>query len=434
VVDSAAPAPPRSAAGLSVHDERTGADIHLDIADGAIHATELGRLPGSGLDATGLASYDPALVNTASCRSAITYIDGDRGILRYRGYPIEELAGNVPFATVAQLLTEGDLPDAAAADRWRGAIDRGRELPDGIRELIATFPVDAHPMAVLLSAWSALGSYHPEARNVDDATARAAQVPAFLGAIASVVGLVVRHRMGHAGPGPAAGLDYGTRLYVELFGAEARAVDPVLAEAIDILLVLQADHEQNCSTNAVRAVGSSRVDPYSATAAGLAALFGPLHGGANEAVVRMLHEIGSVDRVPAHIERVKAGQGRLMGFGHRVYKSYDPRASIIKATAGRVFEITGLNPLLDVALAIESVALADDYFIERRLYPNVDFYSGLIYEAMGLPIDAYTTIFAVARMAGWMAQWLEMIGDPEQKIARPRQLYVGPGPRSVPGA
>jgi citrate synthase len=434
VVDAGAPARPRPAAGLNVHDERTGADILLEVDDGAIHATELARLPGSGLDATGLASYDPALVNTASCRSAITYIDGNRGILRYRGYAIEELAGGVPFATVAQLLTEGDLPDAAAARRWREAIDGGRDLPDRIRHLVATFPVDAHPMAVLLSAWSALGSYHPEARNVDDATVRAAQAPAFLGAIASVVGLVVRHRMGREMTGAPADLDYGSRLYVELFGVAAGTVDPVLAQALDILLVLQADHEQNCSTNAVRAVGSSRVDPYSATAAGMAALFGPLHGGANEAVVRMLHEIGSVDRVPAHIERVKAGQGRLMGFGHRVYKSYDPRASIIKATAERVFDVTGLNPLLDVALAIESVALADDYFIERRLYPNVDFYSGLIYEAMGLPIDAYTTIFAVARMAGWMAQWLEMIGDPEQKITRPRQLYVGPAPRPVPRA
>jgi citrate synthase len=416
---------------LQLQDDRTGTELRIDITDGAIRATDLAKLPGAGLDDTGLASYDPAFANTASCRSAITYIDGDRGILRYRGYPIEEIAGRLPFTTVAYLLTAGELPDDAEARRWNETIDRGREIPTAIGTLVHTFPTDAHPMAVLLAAWSALGAYHPEARDVDDATARAQQVPAFLGAIASVVGGVVRHRMGRTAVGATAGHDYGGRLYLELFGAEAGDLDPVLAEAIDTLLVLQADHEQNCSTNAVRAVGSSRVDPYSATAAGIAALFGPLHGGANEAVVRMLHDIGTVDRVPAYLERVKAGEVRLMGFGHRVYKSYDPRASIIKTTAGRVFEVTGLNPLLDVALAIESVALADDYFIQRRLYPNVDFYSGLIYEAMGLPIDAYTTLFAVARMAGWMAQWVEMMGDAEQRIARPRQIYVGPGARSL---
>ncbi len=417
---------------LHLRDDRTGTELPIDITDGAIRAMDLAKLPGAGLDNTGLASYDPAFANTASCRSAITYIDGDRGILRYRGYPIEEIAGRLPFTTVAYLLNAGELPDAGQTRSWDAAIDRGREIPTAIAALIDTFPPDAHPMAVLLAAWSALGAYHPEARDVDDAAARAEQVPAFLGAISSVVGAVVRHRMRRTAPGAVTGRDYGGRLYLELFGAEAGDLDPVLAEAIDILLVLQADHEQNCSTNAVRAVGSSRVDPYSATAAGIAALFGPLHGGANEAVVRMLHDIGTVERVPAYIERVKAGEVRLMGFGHRVYKSYDPRASIIKTTAGRVFEVTGLNPLLDVALAIEAVALADDYFIQRRLYPNVDFYSGLIYEAMGLPIDAYTTLFAGARMAGWMAQWVEMMGDPEQRIARPRQNYVGPGPRAVP--
>jgi citrate synthase len=422
------------APGLRVHDERTGDDLLLAISDGAIRAKDLSVLPGSGLDDSGLTSYDPAFLNTASCRSAITYIDGDKGILRYRGYPIEELAGRVPFAAVAQLLVEGELPTDEGARRWRDAVDAGRDVPDPIARLVETFPADAHPMAVLLSAWSALGAYRREARDVDDVEERSAQAPRFLGAIASVVGIVVRHRLGRAAKATPRDLEYGSLLYAELFGVDADEIDPALAEALDILLVLQADHEQNCSTNAVRAVGSSRVDPYSATAAGLAALFGPLHGGANEAVVRMLHEIGSVDRVPAYIERVKSGQGRLMGFGHRVYKSYDPRASIIKKTAERVFEVTGLNPLLDVALAVESIALDDAYFIERKLYPNVDFYSGLIYEAMGLPMDTYTTIFGVARMAGWMSQWLEMIGDPEQKIARPRQLYVGPGPRSVPGA
>jgi citrate synthase len=422
---------PGGDATLQLLDGRTGTELRIEITDGAIRAMDLAKLPGAGLDETGLVSYDPAFANTASCRSAITYIDGDRGILRYRGYPIEEIAGRLPFTTVAYLLTAGELPDPGETRRWNEAIDGGREIPPAIGALIDTFPADAHPMAVLLAAWSALGAYHPDARDVDDATARARQVPAFLGAITSVVGGVVRHRMGRTAVGATPGHDYGGRLYLELFGEEAGDLDPVLADAIDTLLVLQADHEQNCSTNAVRAVGSSRVDPYSATAAGIAALFGPLHGGANEAVVRMLHDIGTVDRVPAYLERVKAGGVRLMGFGHRVYKSYDPRASIIKTTAGRVFEVTGLNPLLDVALAIESVALADDYFVQRRLYPNVDFYSGLIYEAMGLPIDAYTTLFAVARMAGWMAQWVEMMGDAEQRIARPRQIYVGPGPRSL---
>ncbi len=284
---------------LHLQDDRTGAEMRIDITDGAIRAMDLAKLPGAGLDDTGLASYDPAFANTASCRSAITYIDGDRGILRYRGYPIEETAGRLPFTTVAYLLNAGELPDADQTRRWNETIDRGREIPAAIGALVDTFPTDAHPMAVLLAAWSALGAYHPEARDVDDAAARAGQVPVFLGAIASVVGAVVRHRIGRTAAEAGAGQDYGGRLYLELFGAEGGDLDPVLAEAIDILLVLQADHEQNCSTNAVRAVGSSRVDPYSATAAGIAALFGPLHGGANEAVVRMLHDIGAVERVPA---------------------------------------------------------------------------------------------------------------------------------------
>jgi citrate synthase len=287
-------------------------------------------------------------------------------------------------------------------------------------------------MAVLLAAWAALGAYRPESKSVDDPQQREAEASRMIGSIATLAGLVVRHRRGHGTAPVATENDFAQRLFRGLFPDSLSAPDRALTDAIDVLLVLQADHEQNCSTNAVRAVGSSRVDPYSATAAGIAALYGPLHGGANEAVVNMLHDIGRVDRVPAYLDGVKRGERRLMGFGHRVYKTYDPRARIIKETAQRVFRVTGTNPLLDIALAVESIALRDRYFIDRQLYPNVDFYSGLIYEAMGLPIDTYTTLFAVARMAGWVAQWLEMIQDPEQKIARPRQIYIGPPERPVP--
>jgi citrate synthase len=432
-VDRAMSEPSRTPAAdpaLDVHDRRTGRDYRLRIEDGAIRATELADIPADEPDGVGLLSYDPGFVNTGSCRSAITFVDGDRGILRYRGYPIEQLAGSFPFLDVAALLVDGDLPDAAAARRWQDLVAAGEELPGEIVALVETFPAEAHPMAVVLAAWSALGAYHPEAKSVDDKTVRDTLAPRFIGSIGALAALVFRHRTGRPTIiDPATG-DFAGRFYRSMFPDAAD--ENTLTRAIDILLILQADHEQNCSTNAVRAVGSSRVDPYSATAAGIAALYGPLHGGANEAVVRALHEIGSVDRVPAYIEGVKRGERRLMGFGHRVYKSYDPRATIIKRTAEEVFAVTGTNPLLEVAIEVERVALSDPYFIDRKLYPNVDFYSGLIYEAMGLPIDTYTTVFAVARMAGWVAQWLEMIVDPEQKIARPRQIYVGSAERNVP--
>jgi citrate synthase len=420
---------------LEVRDGRTGRTQDLAIADDAIRATDLLRIGEAGTDHPGLMSYDPAFMNTASCRSAITFIDGDAGILRYRGYPIEQLAERVSFLDVAWLLVHGELPDAATSRRWEVDVEAASDLPDEIVRLVATFPPDAHPMAVLLAAWSALGAYHPEAKKVDDPGVRGAEVPRFLGSIATLAALVFRHRTGRAvdaagASGRAAG--YAARMLASFFPESPNRDDAALVRAIDVLLILQADHEQNASTNAVRSVGSTRVDPYSATAAGIAALYGPLHGGANEAVVRMLHEIGSVDRVPAYIESVKRGDHKLMGFGHRVYKSYDPRAKIIRRTAEEVFAVTGTNPLLDVALAVERVALEDDYFVSRKLYPNVDFYSGLIYEAMGLPPDTYTTVFAVARMAGWVAQWLELIADPEQKIARPKQIYVGPRERRVP--
>lgn len=410
---------------------RTRRAYRIPIEWDAIRATDLSNIRDDARQAHGLASYDPALVNTASCTSAITFIDGDRGVLRYRGYPIEQLPGRVRFLDVAYLLIHGELPGGIEARDWAAAVSSGADLPGAITSMVAGFPAEAHPMGVLLAAWSALGAYREASKAVDDPTVRAAEVPRFLGSIAALVGLVVRHRTGRPLASPAASkADYSTRFYRELFPGEAPP-DPVLADALDTLLIIQADHEQNCSTNAVRAVGSSRVDPYSAIAAGIAALYGPLHGGANEAVVRMLHQIGTVDRVPPYIESVKRSERKLMGFGHRVYKSYDPRAKIIKATMERVFDVTGTSPLLDVALAIEAIALEDAYFIDRKLYPNVDFYSGLVYEAMGLPIDTYTTIFAAARMAGWVAHWLEGIQDPEQKITRPRQVYVGRDARDL---
>jgi citrate synthase len=417
-------------ARLEIRDRRTGNDYELAIAEGAIRATDLEQISADDAEG-GLVSYDPAFVNTASCRSAITYIDGDKGILRYRGYPIEQLVGRISQLDIAWLLVHGELPSDTEAAGFDTAVAGASELPEPIVRLVETFPADAHPMAVLLAAWSALGAYHPEAKAVDDPEARSAGVPGFLGQIASLTALVFRHRTGRPAAAPQVSGPYAQRLLMGMF-PEKGVPDPALARAMDVLLVCQADHEQNCSTNAVRAVGSSRVDPYSATAAGIAALYGPLHGGANEAVVRTLHEIGDVSHVPALIEQVKRKERKLMGFGHRVYKNYDPRAAIIRRTAEEVFSVTGRNQLLDVAMEIERIARNDSYFVERNLYPNVDFYSGLIYEAMGLPVDTYTTIFAVARMAGWIAQWLELIDDPEQKIARPKQLYVGPGVRDLP--
>jgi citrate synthase len=416
---------------LEVRDTRTASEYHLPIVDNAIRAAELGSIRTHDADAEGLLSYDPAFMNTASCRSAITFIDGDRGILRYRGYPIEQLAEQRSFLDVARLLIHGELPSPAESETWAGAVEAGDEIPPEIVDLVATFPPQAHPMTVLLAAWSALAAYRWGRKSSDDPTARDAEVPVFLGLAASLVALVFRHRTGAPLRIERVAGDFPTRLLGGMFPGTAMA-GQAQRRAIDILLILQADHEQNCSTNAVRAVGSSRVDPYSALAAGIAALFGPLHGGANEAVTRMLHEIGDGANVEAYVASVKRGERRLMGFGHRIYKSYDPRARIIKATAEEVFAETGRNRLLDVATEIERIALADSYFVERKLYPNVDFYSGLIYEAMGLPVDTYTTMFAVARMAGWVAQWGEMITDPEQKIARPRQIYTGPGRRDVP--
>ncbi len=420
------------AAALEVRDGRTGRQYALPIEQSAIRARDLGQIHLAD-DDHGLLSYDPAFVNTASCQSAITYIDGDRGILQYRGYPIEELAEKRTFLDVAWLLIHGELPTADEARTFAQAVRDASVLPDGIVRLVESFPRDAHPMSVLMAGTAALAAYHPGSRNVDDAAARAREIPRFLGATASLAGLAMRHFQGRSLTLPVPTTDFARTLATNLFAEDASyEPDPAIVRAIDVLLILQADHEQNCSTNAVRAVGSSRVDPYSAMAAGIAALFGPLHGGANEAVMHDLREVGSVDNVPELIARAKAGQHRLMGFGHRIYKNYDPRATIIKRATESVFKVTGTNPLLDVAITIEQAALSDDYFVSRKLYPNVDFYSGLIYEALGLPMEMFTVFFATSRMAGWVAQWLEMIQDGEQKIARPRQLYIGEGRRSVP--
>ncbi len=417
---------------LEVRDPADGSAFELPIAARSIRATDIGKIRADEFG-DGLLSYDPAFMNTASCKSAITYLDGERGILRYRGYPIQDLAGKVSFLDVAWLLIHGELPTPTQSDEWAQAVAANSRIPEPIRSLISGFPRDAHPMSVMLAAWSALGAYHPESKLVDNSQIRESQFPVFLGAIRTITGMVFRHRVGISLDLPPAEGHFACDFLGTLFKNDAQyAGHDTIADALDVLFVLQADHEQNCSTSAVRAVGSSRVDPYSAFAAGIAALYGPLHGGANEAVIRQLHDIGSVDKVPEFIEGVKKGERRLMGFGHRVYKTYDPRAAIIKEQTRKVFDVTGTNPLLDVALAVEEVALRDEYFTKRHLYPNVDFYSGLIYEAMGLPMDTFTMLFVAARMAGWIAQWVEMIDDKEQKIARPRQLYTGPAERSLP--
>jgi citrate synthase len=418
---------------LSVQDQRTGRTYQLPIRDDTISAPDLRQIRVQD-DDFGLVSYDPGFVNTASCRSSITYIDGDRGILEYRGYPIEQIAGHATFVDVAYLLIYGDIPTAAQAKAFGRAIAENASVPDGIVRLVESFPRDAHPMAMLLSAVGALGAYRPESKNIDDPQARLREVPRMLGAMSTLAGLIFRHNSGRATQLPAPTGNYARDFLVNVFGDGPDYEPPqAIVDAVDVLFILHADHEQNCSTNAVRGVGSSRVDPYSAIAAGVAALYGPLHGGANEAVLRMLREIESVDNVPEAVEHVKAGERRLMGFGHRVYKNYDPRARIIKQTAEQVFTVTGTNPLLDLAVALESVALADAYFTQRRLYPNVDFYSGLIYEALGLPVGMFTVLFAVARTSGWMAQWLEMLADDEQKLARPLQVYTGPRRLTYPG-
>jgi citrate synthase len=381
---------------------------------------------------TGHFTYDPSFTSTASCESKITFIDGDKGILRYRGYAIEELAEHSNYLETAYLIVKGELPDVKRFEMWRHNITIHTFIHENILRFMDGFRYDAHPMGMLLSTIGALSTFYPDAKDVDDIESRRLQTRRLIGKLPTLAAFAYRRTRGLPYVYPDNDLSYTGNFLQMLFkiGERVYHPNPVLERALDVLFILHADHEQNCSTNAVRSVGSSRVDPYSAVAAGVAALYGPLHGGANEAVIRMLREIGSIDKVPAAIKDFKAGKGRLMGFGHRVYRNYDPRGKIIKQLAYEVFEVTGKNPLIDIALELERIALQDDYFVSRKLYPNVDFYSGIIYQAMSFPVTMFPVLFAIPRVSGWLAQWAEMVRDPEQKISRPRQLYVGEPPRS----
>jgi citrate synthase len=428
-IDSKRPEEARMATDtLSVTDNRTGAEYEIPITDGTIHATELRKIKVSD-DDFGLMSYDPAFLNTASCRSAVTFIDGDAGILRYRGYPIAELAERSTYLETAFLLLFGELPTKAELVEWVDEITHHTFVHESMKRLMEAFRYDAHPMGMFVSSVAALSTFYPEAAEVDDQEIRLLQAKRLIAKVPTLAAWAYRHNRGLPYVYPDNDLSFAGNFLSMMFRmAEPRyAADPAIERALEVLFILHADHEQNCSASAMRSI---RVDPYSAMAGAAAALYGPLHGGANEAVLRMLAEIGDVKRVPEYVERVKAGDFRLMGFGHRVYKNYDPRAKIIKETADAVFEVTGRNPLLDVALELEKIALEDDYFVSRKLYPNVDFYSGLIYEALGLPTAMFPVMFAIPRTAGWLAQWLEGIVDPEQKIARPRQVFVGADERT----
>ena len=411
---------------LTVTDNRTNSTYTIPITDGAIRAMDLRQIKTDPED-FGMMTYDPAFLNTASCRSSITYIDGDKGILRYRGYPIEELAENCTYLEVAYLLLNGELPDAAQLKQWTHDITFHTMIRENVKNFLEGFRVDAHPMSMLLSTVGAMSSDYPDARNVLDPESRKLQILRLIGKMPTIAAYAYRHSLGFPYVYPDNDLSY-TENFMNMLWKMVEpkyAANPALARALDILFILHADHEQNCSTNTMRAVGSSQADPFSSVAAAAAALSGPLHGGANEEVLKMLDDIGSMDNIPAYIERVKSGHGKLMGFGHRVYKNYDPRARIIKWTAEQVFKVTGRNRRLDIALELEKIALNDEYFVKRKLYPNVDFYSGIIYQAMGFDPAMFTVLFAIPRTVGWLAQWQEMITDSEQKIARPRQLFVG---------
>ena len=411
---------------LTITDNRTGRQYEIPIQDGTIRAMDLRQIKVTP-DEFGMMTYDPALMNTASCKSRITFIDGDEGILLYRGYPIEQLAEHSDFLETSYLILFGELPTPPQLEGWARDVMMHTMLHENIKKFLEGFRYDAHPMGMFLSAVGALSTFYPDAKNIFDAESRRLQMIRLIAKVPGIAAYAYRHNIGRPFVLPDNELGFSGNFLNMLFKmTETRyKPHPVLERALDVLFILHADHEQNCSTSAMRNIGSSHVDPYSALAGAAAALYGPLHGGANEAVLRMLNEIGSLQNIPAFVKRVKAGEGRLMGFGHRVYKSYDPRAKIIKRMADLVFEVTGKNPLLEMALELERIALEDDYFVTRKLYPNVDFYSGLIYQAMGFPVDMFPVLFAIPRTAGWMAQWEEMLTDPEQKIARPRQIYVG---------
>jgi citrate synthase len=411
---------------LTVVDNRTGKTYSLPIYRGTIRALDLRQIK-TGPEDFGLMTYDPALMNTASCQSAITYLDGDKGILRYRGYPIEQLAENCTFLEVAYLLLHGELPTAEELEQWDSKIMQHTMIHENVKKFMDGFHHDAHPMGVLIGTVAALSTFYPESRIISDPKNRSKQIVRLIAKMPTLAAYAYRHRLGLPYIYPDPDLGY-TKNYMNMLWKRTEpkyVANPVLARALDVLFILHADHEQNCSTSTMRAVGSSGSDPYSTAAAAIAALSGPLHGGANEEVLRMLHEIGTKENIPGFIEEVKEGKRKLMGFGHRVYKNYDPRARIIKRVAEEVFEVTGRNPKIDIAIELERIALSDDYFIKRKLYPNVDFYSGIIYQAMGFKPEQFTVLFGIPRTAGWLAQWQEMLQDPEQKIARPRQIYTG---------
>ena len=414
---------------LTIVDNRTGKKYDLPIQDGTIRAMDLRQIK-TGPDDFGLMTYDPAFMNTANCRSAITYIDGEKGILLYRGYPIEQLAEDSDFLETAYLILFGELPSTTQYQTWVRDITYHTMLHENIKKFMEGFRYDAHPMGIFLSTVGALSTLNPDAKAIFDKASRLRQTQRLIAKVPSIAAYAFRHSIGRPYNSPDNDLSFTGNFLNMLFKMTELKYqpNPVLARALDVLFILHADHEQNCSTTTMRTIGSSHVDPYSALAGAAAALYGPLHGGANEAVLRMLMDIGSVAKVPDFIKRVKSGEGnnRLMGFGHRVYKSYDPRAKVIKKIADLVFAVTGKNPLLEIALELERIALQDEYFVTRKLYPNVDFYSGLIYQAMGFPMEMFPVLFAIPRTAGWIAQWEEMLLDPDQKIARPRQIYTGP--------
>jgi citrate synthase len=418
---------------LEVRDSRTGRSYELPIVDGTIRAMDLRQIK-TASDDFGLMAYDPGFTNTASCRSSITMIDGEKGILRYRGYPIQQLAEKSNYLETAYLILHAELPTGQELDAWTHDITYHTMVHENIKELMGGFRYDAHPMGMLASTVGALSTFYPEARDIQDPEVRRLQIRRLIAKVPTLAAFAYRHSQGLPYAYPDNDLSYAGNFLQMMFRAPAEkayAVDPILEHALDVLFILHADHEQNCSTSAMRGVGSSHADPFVAAAAGIGALYGPLHGGANEAVLRMLTSIGSKDRIPEFIRQVKTSKGevRLMGFGHRVYKNHDPRARIIKKLADQVFEVTGRNPLLDIALELERIALEDSYFLERKLYPNVDFYSGLIYQAMRFPVDVFPVLFAIGRMSGWLAQWEEMLLDKDQRIARPRQIYEGAGER-----
>ncbi len=411
---------------LTITDNRTGKEYEVSIEHGTIHAMDLRQIKTSSED-FGLMTYDPAFTNTASCKSKITYIDGEKGILLYRGIPIEQLAEKSTYLETAYLLLQGELPTRQQLEEWINHITHHTFVHENVKKFMDGFHYDAHPMGMLVSAVAALSTFYPDAKRIQDPEITRMTAYRLIGKISTLAAFAYRHSLGMPYVYPDNELSYCGNFLNMLFRMSEPKYkpNPVLERALDVLFILHADHEQNCSANAMRSIGSSHVDPYSAIAGAIAALYGPLHGGANEEVLHMLKQIGSKNKIPEFIKRVKSGETLLMGFGHRVYKNYDPRAKIIKTTAYKVFEETGPNPLLDIALELERIALEDDYFIKRKLYPNVDFYSGLIYQAMKFPVSMFPVLFAIPRVAGWIAQWVEMIQDPDQKIARPRQIYLG---------